>query len=119
MIDISNLSNQEIFNKVWHGAALQNFERSTDQFDFSVCKYRNYAGLKCLLGHLISDEAYDECIEGEIACNIFKTNRSQDMLIEKLQEIHDKSSKSAEVKAKLIELAESYKFHQYDVSEMR
>jgi hypothetical protein len=56
------------------------------------CMYRNYSGLKCAAGCLISDEEYEERFEG---CSWYKLiereqiSKYHERLIQELQDIHD------------------------------
>lgn len=58
---------QEVFDAAVKGLASQGFERSMSKHIDTlteVCAYRGEGGLKCSIGHLIPDEAYDPSIEG-------------------------------------------------------
>lgn len=52
---------QEVFDAALRGLSSQGFVRSVAG---GVCAYRGSDGLKCSIGHLIPDEAYDPAIEG-------------------------------------------------------
>lgn len=55
---------QEIFNKVVKGLASQGFKPSYSRAT-GKCMYRSHEGLKCAVGHLISDENYDPSFENK------------------------------------------------------
>lgn len=84
----------EIFNKVKEHLLRQG-RPSTDDI---ACRYRSPDGLKCAVGCLITDEAYDYNIEGKGVgnCSVIEAlNKSgidgkfHSKLLKKLQDIHD------------------------------
>lgn len=105
-IDIFNLTNQYIFNKVWQGAVLQNFQSSTNEWGEPV--YRNSNGLKCHIGHLIPDECYSSSFEGHGASFIFECSESQVKFLERIQKAHDFDNAANEIKSNLLKVAEEY-----------
>ena len=50
---MTQLTNQEIFDKALFGIRAQNYQRSV--YDYS-CRYRGENGTKCAVGHCIDDE---------------------------------------------------------------
>lgn len=55
------MDKQEAFNKIWNGLQSQDWQRSFR--DDETCAYRGFGGLKCAIGHLISDEDYSPEME--------------------------------------------------------
>lgn len=55
------MNRQEMFNKIWEGFEGQNWVISED--GHGTCMYRAPNGAKCAIGHLISEEEYDEQME--------------------------------------------------------
>ena len=49
------MNKQEMFNKMWLGLSGQGWKRSARED--GACMYRGPGGLKCAVGHLLSDEA--------------------------------------------------------------
>lgn len=54
---------QEIFDIAWNGLKAQGFARSAVENEYG-CLYRGPNGLRCAIGHCISDEEYREVFEG-------------------------------------------------------
>jgi hypothetical protein len=96
------VTKQEIFNKVWLGLNGQNWKRSVDN-KTECCVYRGPGGLKCAVGHLISDENYDPKMEGSCVTNMLEhypfalgeefSNPDADIyeFLDALQDAHDVS----------------------------
>lgn len=80
-----NLSMQEMFDKVW--------ERAKDKRKAVTpsrrCRYRNYAGLKCFVGELLSDEEYRPGMEGKPVAQLGLFAGRELALLENFQLIHD------------------------------
>lgn len=121
---MSNL--QEIFNKVYLGAASQSFERSLAiPEDISIspgfCMYRSQNGLKCNAGHLILDTHYDSRMEGKSFISLmgsreWKTCTGMTLtgealeLVQLLQRAHDRSKSPEEHKERLLRVRDDYGF---------
>jgi len=60
---------QKAFNKAYIGLAKQKFEQSLDENTYD-CLYRGPNGLKCAIGHIISDEYYNDDMEYLIPFNV-------------------------------------------------
>ncbi len=53
---------QQLFNEAWKGLKAQGFQQSRGEA--GSCAYRGQNGLKCALGHCMSDEDYKPALEG-------------------------------------------------------
>jgi hypothetical protein len=98
---------QEIFNIAYLGLASQGFEKS---IGVNVsCAYRGKGGTKCAIGYLISDEDYDETMEGEtvVSKNIRRVIDADVPIItlRDLQRCHDWSDNPENMKANLHDFA--------------
>lgn len=62
-VDLSDMTEQEVFDKVVMGMQAQQWRRATTLS--GGVAYRSYNGGKCPGGHLIEDEAYDVEMEGK------------------------------------------------------
>lgn len=82
---------QEVFDQVVTHLLNQG-ERSVDA-DGS-CAYRGIDGLKCAVGCLISDEDYNDSMEGIIVFDLGWVRPCNESLLGYLQEMHDKVSPS-------------------------
>ncbi len=86
------MTQQEIFDKVWHAMRKQN-EKSTGYLDRRErCRYRGPNGLKCAAGHLIEDKDYSKTMEGHTFGNSVhwpKELMHHRVLVVKLQNAHD------------------------------
>lgn len=87
------MDKQEIFDKVFLGLKSQNFQLSFAEGQ--GCRYRGPNGLKCAIGHLISDEEYDPNMEThtvrELKYCLLNLIQGEEMLefLADLQCIHD------------------------------
>ncbi len=52
------MNKQEAFNKAYLGLKSQGFQKSLYDGVEGICAYRGKLGLKCAVGHIISDEEY-------------------------------------------------------------
>lgn len=50
------MTEQEIFDAAVNGLAKQGFERSVGTHNNGACAYRGEFGMKCAIGHVLSDE---------------------------------------------------------------
>lgn len=108
------MTRQEAFDKVWAGLKTQGFRRSDDRsFSRPVCLYRGPDGLKCAIGHLITDDEA-ECmgslsISDSHARFLFRDGASLVGLdfefCTLLQAVHDTGSDPHRMKAGLQEFA--------------
>jgi hypothetical protein len=94
------MTNQEMFNIVWNGFKNQDWMKSATYYE--GCVYRHPAGMKCAIGHLISDEEYSLDMEeksvdvlrsmsllpGRLAHTIYSGFLSE------LQDVHDGSNEN-------------------------
>jgi hypothetical protein len=88
------MTKQEMFNKAWTGLKAQGFVPCADSF--GSCMYRDpESGRRCAFGHLISDEEYNEDLEGlsasQVINSISRDRWSFDLttFADGLQGIHD------------------------------
>ena len=93
-------SAQEIFDKVVIALRKQG-KKSMDNTmqDGNICRYRDYRGNKCAIGHLLSDEEYRPSMEGNSVRSLISFRLVSDATIEwmkphldlliALQAIHD------------------------------
>ena len=101
---MTKMTNKEVFNKACEGLASQGWIVSFDQTG-GYCAYRGDDNRKCAVGWLVSDDTYDDDIEGlgvrelswmHVGQQIFKKNhissseRSIEFLAD-LQDLHDNS----------------------------
>jgi len=56
------VNKQEMFDAIVTGLAAQGWRQSTDQAQ-DLCRYRSHDGLKCAIGHLITDGNYTPDLE--------------------------------------------------------
>lgn len=90
------MNKQEIFEKVCRHLATQNARSVGDSGD---CAYRGENGTMCAVGCLISDECYNESLEGYTVCRsdvneaLYRSGVELDediyRTLEALQELHD------------------------------
>jgi hypothetical protein len=60
---LKKMTRQELFTKAYNGLKKQNFVRSVSG---DSCKYRHPDGLlRCVIGHIIPDDLYNESFEGQ------------------------------------------------------
>ncbi len=85
---------QDLFDRVVGAVRLQGYVRSEGAVE--ACCYRNEDGLRCFVGHLITDSEYSEKIEGATVrllaeSGVAFTDLTQASLdfLEELQAIHD------------------------------
>lgn len=62
---MEEITEQEIFNKVWLGMKSQDFQKSMHPIYGDLCAYRGEFVRKCAVGHLLSDEEYLPEMEGK------------------------------------------------------
>ena len=84
-------------------------QRSKSQSEYGSCKYRNDEGLMCAVGCLITDEAYDEGLEGKMSDDLLVTaalersgvqvDETGDKLFRAWQSYHDSSYFSNDVES--------------------
>ena len=100
---------QDLFNKIWAGMKSQNFERASDGY-----KYRYHLGnKKCPIGYIIPQNIYSEAMEGlgirelvrylrlcgSISLAALFAKYSSELQL--LQSVHDNNASSIDIKAKL------------------
>ena len=91
------MTEQEIFTRVYLGLKSQGFERSMAKMSraSSQCAYRGDNGLKCSIGHLLSDEEYRLEMESKDVRGLFNEGllpprlRDHVEFLSELQSIHD------------------------------
>ncbi len=99
--------NQRILNKVVKALLKQGCRSTADTpYGGESCAYRGYNGMRCAVGHLISNVHYTPEIEGKIATapavkavlrKSLKVTRLQNVtmhMIAELQEVHDHKAPS-------------------------
>jgi len=113
------MNRQEIFTKAYLGLASQGFIRAVDE-DEQVCAYRTENGLKCAIGHCISDELYSSDLEGETPCPSYEKQfrhalglttqlTGEDLFfLSSLQDCHDSVDNPEEMKLNLEEFARGH-----------
>lgn len=95
---------QELFNKMVEGFEKQNWRRSTTG---AHCRYRDFNGNKCAIGHLISDQDYDEVYEEHTLSQLFVMRMAvvqpdlKDFLFD-AQDTHDCVAKYGNLKEAMI-----------------
>lgn len=106
------MNRQEIFDKAWNGLKAQGFRRSADEH--GSCLYRGPNGLKCAIGHCISDEAFNHRWEGS-RDEPFKAagvggwgSQKYEWAIE-LQNAHDTASDPSDMEGGLRRFAKKHK----------
>ncbi len=118
---------QEIFDKAYLGLASQNFKRSridsSEVFPgdtvFAGCRYRGPDGLKCAVGHLISDECYLASFEGRNADDLaivqalrgsgaFSDAMFESGFLTELQSAHDRGCTAGEMRTLLDTFAQRH-----------
>lgn len=102
---------QEIFNIAYLGLASQGFEKSVGLT--SSCAYRGKDNHKCAIGYCLSDEDYNEEMEGRTALSdivyyALKTNVNPDTLVE-MQRCHDFSNDPTNRKEEFVSFAKHYR----------
>lgn len=86
------MTKQELFDKAVKGLKEQGFIQSMRG---KQCAYRGYAGRKCLIGHLITDEEYHPAMETKNAFFICERYprlahlKPHSYFLKSLQEVHD------------------------------
>lgn len=98
---------QEVFDQVANHLLMQ-MEKSGRSN--GTCMYRNFSGLKCAAGCLISDEEYEERFEGFSWYKLIEREqvpKYHERLIHKLQLIHD-NYEVCDWKDELKDIAESF-----------
>jgi len=104
-----NLTNQEIFTKVWNHFVIEEQPFSIDhdrelaydthEDDQNRCAYRGPGGTKCAVGLFITDENYSPSIEGFFVSTLFEDGYLSGIgeeslhLLRRLQVVHDDSAK--------------------------
>ena len=96
---MTQLTNQEIFDKALFGIREQGYEQSVRE---SGCAYRGNGGLKCAVGHCIDDETanlWDSIVEHGLSIVSMERYRKAEYkkffsvdqldLLEQLQRAHD------------------------------
>lgn len=84
---MSEMTKQHMFDMAWTGLKEQGFERSVEG---GSCKYRSYGGLKCAIGHCLSDEDYNPEWEGSSGDFVsVRLGWGLGSFANKLQQIHD------------------------------
>jgi hypothetical protein len=89
---------QDLFDRAVRGV-LEQGKPSTAQAD-AGCYYRNHAGLKCAVGHLIDDSDYDPSMERLVAGKLVERFpqlgfHGHTLLLSQLQGAHDGAAKLA------------------------
>lgn len=106
---LSELTNQEIFNKVVAGLAAQGFQQCGTE---DICQYYDPAtGYRCAIGQLIPPEEYSESLEGKGVekLEIFLGySPAQIGFLRLLQIAHDASDTPDFMKDKLRNMAAAY-----------
>lgn len=97
------MSNQEIFDTVWHGLQGQGFEKSVGPNGID-CLYRGPRGRKCAIGHLIPDDEYAEDFENHSIDTMYDNGLLPTALcglptdlLDNLMEVHDFSDNDMEL----------------------
>lgn len=92
-IDKPKVTNQELFDEVVNHLLTQNARSLTP---FGACAYRGYNGMKCAVGCLIEDSAYDSSMESYPVMYLkvrnglkYSLTRKQLAILVSLQVIHD------------------------------
>ena len=91
------MNRQAVFDVI-SGHLIQ--QNACSQSEGGECLYRNPEGLKCAIGALIQDDAYDEGIEGTTVAGLLeerpdalahlgRITRADGVWLDNLQEIHD------------------------------
>lgn len=99
------MDNQTAFNKAYLGLKAQGFERSANP-NYGLCLYRGPNGLKCAIGHIMSNEQYS----GEsVRLNSYCIELGLDYYFAKrLQLAHDNALDSSGVEYALKNVAIAY-----------
>lgn len=110
LIDLSNMTEQELFNKSVAGLAGQGWQRAIGES--GTCLYLTEDGMRCAVGHVLnlSDDELKRlnCGSwGRVVDDGLATPDHKDFLIE-LQRCHDLSSDSTKVISSLLRLARRY-----------
>ncbi len=106
------MTRQEAFDKMATGLAGQNFRRSMNPD--GKCAYRNPAGLKCAIGHLIPDEKYSPKMDSssmrfqEVLSVIGVTDIADRIFYEECQGAHDYADSPELMKERLRRVAITY-----------
>ena len=107
------LTKQEIFNKAYEGLRSQHFHKSEGAVD-TFCMYRGPDGMKCAIGHLISDENYSVDLENKRVRNKMVRKAAEipdhidERFLQELQDCHDCSWDSLTMEGNLIRFAMRY-----------
>ncbi len=109
---------QEVFNKAYLGLAAQGFRRSikNEADEDEMCRYRSPNGLKCAVGHLLTDEQYTPEMEGNSILSLERLTGVDlgevfgvDMMfLQDLQECHDSGLEPSEMIESLVAFAERF-----------
>jgi hypothetical protein len=88
------MNKQEAFNTAYNGIKAQGFKQSLLNNGSNMCAYRSPDGLKCAVGHMISDEQYNSDFETKIASFVLEKlgislTEKEDNFVTALQCAHD------------------------------
>lgn len=105
----TNFDKQEAFNKAYLGLKAQGFQKSRPPGTPEThggCAYRGEGGMKCALGHLITDQEYRLSLEGKYARIAIKLlgwrlSGAEIDFLARLQRCHDYASDAQELEARL------------------
>ena len=93
--NIKDCSLQEVFDWAVHNTLLQG-KKSTklSNNNETACAYRGDGGLKCIIGHCMTDDEYKESFEGESVVTLLRDSSivcddTVEELLRDLQIIHD------------------------------
>lgn len=108
---MSLLTKQEAFNIMVRGLAAQGWAQSKDPVS-GYCKYRGPNGVKCAVGHLISDEEYKPEMEGEDIHGLqrdFHLLQDQDKdFLTHCQMAHDLSTSALNLQTRMVNVSRKY-----------
>lgn len=106
------MTNQEMFDKAVAGLAAQGFRRSVlNEGELEeCCQYRGPDGMKCALGHVISDEQYNRSIEGSRAHDAIRALKLplKENAANELQDCHDEAKGPDDMKRRLRKFADNW-----------
>lgn len=111
------LTKQEAFNLAYRGLKSQGFKSSTILGTIS-CVYRHPDGLKCAVGHIMTDEEYRPNFDehsGVTAATVARLLNWQIVdepfqvdFLTRLQEVHDEAANPSDMVLRLEDFADSY-----------